>query len=221
MASAWASRAAFVVRSCSSRALAFSYRSTNPLYRAAYSSWFCAVCEFSAIRPGATITVLDVDTEKGCLLLKTKQGQTRSRPLSELQTIWNELNQKPAVHVEGVLHVSGTSRNQPETILANLPYIEWLKLNNKKHIAFVGKNTHPFETLKQMSPLDSVGISTLDSGLFNEYSQYSTITQWLTITNRTEPHNPRNTKPRRRMACSGVRLYAETAKSPISSGFRT
>ena len=119
--------------------------------------------ELQSIRPGATITVLDVDTEKGCLLLKTKQGQTRSRPLSELQTIWNELNQKPAVHVEGVLHGSGTSRNQPETILANLPYIEWLKLNNKKHIAFVGKNTHPFGTLKQMSPLDSVGISTLDS----------------------------------------------------------
>ena len=104
-----------------------------------------------------------MDTEKGCLLIKTKQGQTRSRPLSELQTIWNELNQKPAVHVEGILHGSGTSRNQPETILANLPYIEWLKLNNKKHIAFVGKNTHPFGTLKQMSPLDSVGISTLDS----------------------------------------------------------
>ena len=40
----------FVVRSCSSRALAFSYRSTNPLYRAAYSSWFCAVCEFSAMQ---------------------------------------------------------------------------------------------------------------------------------------------------------------------------
>ena len=39
----------FVVRSCSSRALAFSYRSTNPLYRAAYYSWFCAVCEFSAM----------------------------------------------------------------------------------------------------------------------------------------------------------------------------
>ena len=94
-----------------------------------------------------------MDTEKGCLLIKTKQGQTRSRPLSELQTIWNELNQKPAVHVEGILHGSG----------ANLPYIEWLKLNNKKHIAFVGKNTHPFGTLKQMSPLDSVGISTLDS----------------------------------------------------------
>ena len=43
--------------------------------------------ELQSIRPGATITVLDVDTEKGCLLLKTKQGQTRSRPLSELQTI--------------------------------------------------------------------------------------------------------------------------------------
>ena len=32
--------------------------------------------ELQSIRPGATITVLDVDTEKGCLLLKTKQGQT-------------------------------------------------------------------------------------------------------------------------------------------------
>lgn len=119
--------------------------------------------ELQSIRPGATITVLDVDTEKGCLLLKTKQGQMRSRPLSELQTIWNELNQKSAVHVEGVLHGSGTSRNQPETILANLPYIEWLKLNNKKHIAYVGKNTHPYGTLRQMSPLDSVDISVSDS----------------------------------------------------------
>jgi len=50
MASAWASRSAFVVRSCSSCALAFSYRSTNQLYRAVYSSWFCAVCEFSAMQ---------------------------------------------------------------------------------------------------------------------------------------------------------------------------
>ena len=50
MASAWASRAPFVVRSCSSCAFVFSNRSTKPLYRAAYSSWFCAVCEFSAMQ---------------------------------------------------------------------------------------------------------------------------------------------------------------------------
>lgn len=115
--------------------------------------------ELSSIRPGASITILEVDCEKGCLLLRTNQGKTRSRPLSELQVIWDELNRSPAVHVEGVLHGSGTSRNQPETIFANLPYIEWLKVNNKKHIAFVGKNSHVFGTLRQMDSLDAAEIS--------------------------------------------------------------
>ena len=40
--------------------------------------------ELQSIRPGASITILEVDEDKGCLILKTKQGQTRSRPLSEL-----------------------------------------------------------------------------------------------------------------------------------------
>ncbi len=115
--------------------------------------------ELQSIRPGAAITILEIDKEKNCLILKTSQGQTRSRPLSELQLIWNELIKTPAVHVEGVLHGSGTSRNQPETIFANLPYIEWLKINNKKHIAFVGKSSHPFGTLRQMNPLEAASIT--------------------------------------------------------------
>lgn len=69
------------------------------------------------------------------------------------------MNRLSAVHVDEVLHGSGTSRNQPETILANLPYVEWLKLDNKKHIAFVGKNTHLYGTLKQM---DSIPASNLN-----------------------------------------------------------
>ena len=114
--------------------------------------------DLQSIRPGANIRILGVDEDRSCLILQTSAGATRSRPLGELQLIWNEMNLSPAVHVDEVLHGSGTSRNQPETILANLPYVEWLKLDNKKHIAFVGRNTHPYGTLKQM---DSIAASNL------------------------------------------------------------
>lgn len=116
--------------------------------------------ELNSIRPGAKITITDVDEERGSLILRTSSGQNRSRPIDELQKIWNEMMVKPAVHVEGVLHGSGTSRNQPETILANLPYIEWLKVDNKKHIAYVGKNTHAFGTLRQMDSVTAVEVTT-------------------------------------------------------------
>lgn len=118
--------------------------------------------ELHSVRPGADITIQDVDEEKDCLILCSKDGKVRSRPLSELRTIWSEMMKNPAVHVDGVLHGSGTSRNQPETILANLPYIEWLKVNNKKHIAYVGRNTHPYGTLKKM---DSIMASELSGKL--------------------------------------------------------
>ena len=109
--------------------------------------------ELHSVRPGADITIQEVDEGKDCLILSSKEGKIRSRPLSELRTIWSEMMKNPAVHVDGVLHGSGTSRNQPETILANLPYVEWLKVNNKKHIAYVGRNTHPYGTLKKMDAI--------------------------------------------------------------------
>ncbi len=112
-----------------------------------------------SIRPGAEIVIQEVDEARDCLILRTAQDQYRSRPLSELKLIWNEMMQHPAVHVDGVLHGSGTSRNQPETIFANLPYVEWLKLDNKKHISYVGQNTHPYGTLKQMDSFKSAEIS--------------------------------------------------------------
>lgn len=114
--------------------------------------------ELNSIRPGAKITITDVDEERGSIIIRTSSGQNRSRPLDELQKIWNELMIKPAVHVEGVLHGSGTSRNQPETILANLPYIEWLKVDNKKHISYVGRNSHAFGTLRQMDSVLAVAV---------------------------------------------------------------
>lgn len=103
-----------------------------------------------SIRPGAEITILKIDEEQDNLLLRTASGATRSRPLRELRTIWDLMMQRPVVHVDEALHGSGTSRNQPETILANLPYVEWLKVNGKKNLAFVNKQTHPYGTLREM-----------------------------------------------------------------------
>ncbi len=112
--------------------------------------------ELESIRPGARIKILEINNEKGGLILRTASGRVRKRPMEELEKIWNEMLIKPVVHVEGVLHGSGTSRNQPETILANLPYVEWLKIDNKKHIAYVGKDTHAYGTLKQMDTVDVI-----------------------------------------------------------------
>ncbi|MDY5317642.1 MAG: hypothetical protein SPH10_04065 [Candidatus Cryptobacteroides sp.] len=115
--------------------------------------------DLESVRPGAGIRILNVDLKQGNLQLKTVSGQVRSRPLLELERIWNELQKSPAVHVDQVLKGSGTSRNQPETILANLPYIEWAKIHNKKHLIFVKEKTHPYGTLKQMDRASSAVIS--------------------------------------------------------------
>ena len=110
-----------------------------------------------------------------------KKGDLRSRPISELENIWNELLISAAVHVEGVLFGSGTSRNQPETILANLPYIEWLKYGNKKHISYVESNTHPFGTLKKMDDLDAIEISKkLSSKASVNYPNFYIVTNDIT-----------------------------------------
>lgn len=114
-----------------------------------------------SVRPGAGIRILSVDLKQGNLQLQTVAGSVRSRPIDELERIWNELQRTPAVHVDKVLNGSGTSRNQPETILANLPYIEWAKIHNKKHLIFVGESTHAFGTLKKMEASSLAKIAAL------------------------------------------------------------
>lgn len=104
----------------------------------------------SSIRPGAEITVEKVDIDQGKIMVRNSSGKVFNRSISEFQRIWEGLVSEPAVRVEEVLRGSGSSRNQPETIFANLPYIEWLKVNNKKHIALVAKSSHPYGTKKEM-----------------------------------------------------------------------
>lgn len=115
--------------------------------------------ELNSISRGTPITIEDIDDEHERLIIKPKNGNSRSRPMDELRRIWDALQKEPAVHVDKVLNGSGTSRNQPETILANLPYIEWLRIDNKKHISYVGESTHPFGALQEMDRVKAVDIT--------------------------------------------------------------
>ena len=115
--------------------------------------------ELNSISRSAAITIEDIDDEQERLIICPKNGNSRSRPMDELKRIWDAMQKEPAVHVDKVLNGSGTSRNQPETILANLPYIEWLRIDNKKHIAYVSESTHPYGTLREMDPVVAVEIS--------------------------------------------------------------
>lgn len=113
----------------------------------------------NSIRPGAEIVLEKVDVEQKRLTIRNASGKTQNRYFAELERIWEALLANPAIRVEDVLNGSGSSRNQPETIFANLPYIEWLKIDNKKHIAYVGHTTHSYGTLLQMNSVaaDKIG----------------------------------------------------------------
>ncbi|WP_127483778.1 hypothetical protein [Paenibacillus ehimensis] len=123
--------------------------------------------KLESIIPGSDITLLDV-TENGLIIENTKGKQVK-RPLSEMKRIVQALSSEKPVHVESILEGSGSSRNQPETILANLPYIEWLKIKNKKHIVWVKERTHPYGTKKEVDPETASMIKTniLTGSVFN------------------------------------------------------
>lgn len=106
--------------------------------------------ELKSVRPGADIMLTNVDRKNLRVELRTSSGSIRTRPLSELQRIWNALLTTPAIHVDSVLGGSGSSRNQPETLMANLPFIEWTKVGKLKHLVLVQTETHQHGTLKEM-----------------------------------------------------------------------
>lgn len=106
-----------------------------------------------SIKVGSNISITSVDVENQRVFLTDASGNRKSRSFDELRRVWDCLCLDEVVHVDSVLKGSGSSRNQPETILANLPYIEWLTISNKKHLRYVGKNTHPLGTLKQMDSI--------------------------------------------------------------------
>jgi hypothetical protein len=103
--------------------------------------------KLQSISGRSDIEVVEVDDEY--IRLRNMSGEIKSRPLAELRRVVDRLTLNMPVHVDSVLGGSGSSRNQPETLLANLPDVEWMKLDERKHLVWVGRKTHELGTLKK------------------------------------------------------------------------
>lgn len=119
-----------------------------------------------SIKPGSNITILGIT--ESAIIIKSASNAVVRRSLTEVKRIVEKLLIGLPVHVETVLAGSGSSRNQPETVMANLPYIEWLKIKNKKHIIWVKKVTHPMGTVKEM---DAVSANIVKTQYINYLAQ--------------------------------------------------
>ncbi|ACT47393.1 DUF262 domain-containing protein [Methylotenera mobilis] len=100
--------------------------------------------ELRSINPALApifLTSIDVENSK-YYVSSTSNTLGKSRPLSELREIWVDLERKGFTNVDQALYGGGSSRNQPETILANLPYIQFFKFRNKKHLLLRQKHVH-------------------------------------------------------------------------------
>jgi len=87
-------------------------------------------------------------------IVTVKPGKVKKRKTQELRTIVSKMSLNLPVHVDSVLFGSRSSRSHPETLLANLPNVEWLRIKRRKHLVWVGKDTHRMGTLKESKSAD-------------------------------------------------------------------
>lgn len=95
------------------------------------------------------LCILSIDRENGKYNVSSN-SETKTRSLSELEAIFANLNIRGFCNVEQVLYGSSSSRNQPETIFANLPYIQHFKYEKKKHLLLRSHNVHDAATLSEV-----------------------------------------------------------------------
>jgi hypothetical protein len=102
------------------------------------------------------LEITEVDWVSKRVVVKAANDIETSRSFLELEKVWNALQELPAVHVDSdALHGGGSMRNQPETIFANLPYIEYLTIDRKKHLVWKKEKSHALGTLRQMDPIQA------------------------------------------------------------------
>ncbi|EHS59026.1 hypothetical protein [Paenibacillus sp. Aloe-11] len=138
--------------------------------------------ELESIKPGANIILTGVDRTAKRIELITSAGKEKTRPFSELKKIWDKLCSSPAAHVDSVLGGSGSSRNQPETIMANLPYIEWFFMDSKKHLALMKESTHDYGTLFRMDEVTAIEIKDKLSNAENTACEVVIVTEDIKVT---------------------------------------
>lgn len=102
-----------------------------------------------------SLFVTKIDREKGkYYVTQTLGGKVEARSINEIKSIFDDLNRKGFCSVDQALYGSGSSRNQPETVFANLPYIQHFKYQRKKHILIRNKFVHEPGTLSELQGAD-------------------------------------------------------------------
>lgn len=112
--------------------------------------------ELSSINPKTPpvyISSIDRKLEK-YFVSNTPGSKGTPRSFRELEDIWDELITKGFSNVDQALYGGGSSRNQPETVFAHLPYIQHFKYKNRKHLLLRSKNVHALGELSELQAAD-------------------------------------------------------------------
>ncbi|WEI17848.1 hypothetical protein PY247_16035 [Acinetobacter proteolyticus] len=109
--------------------------------------------ELQAINPHTpSITLISLDTNANRYVVKSNDtGKEFSRNIRELSSIFEELDKNRYCNVEQVLQGANTSRHHPETIFANLPYIQFFKFDKRKHLIMIENSTHKLGEIEELS----------------------------------------------------------------------
>ncbi|MBY7806123.1 DUF262 domain-containing protein [Vibrio fluvialis] len=99
----------------------------------------------------AGITLLSIDRKSGKYVVKSEDSKRElKRNIRELEAIYSGLIKDGYCNVEQALQGSFTSRHQPETIFANLPYIQYFRFERRKHLVLREGNHHPLGETQEL-----------------------------------------------------------------------
>ncbi|MDX2370948.1 MAG: DUF262 domain-containing protein [Colwellia sp.] len=108
--------------------------------------------ELNAINPSTpVIRVETIDRQANRYHIKVESSnRIIKRNLKELEVIFRDLKRNGYCNVEQSLEGGATSRNQPETVFANLPYIQHFKFERRKHLVLRNSNQHLIGTSQEL-----------------------------------------------------------------------
>jgi len=107
--------------------------------------------KLKSISGQADISIADIDDENVTIVGKYKSGKQKetTRSIGAIKEYADKMELNVPVHADVAVLGGGSSRSYVETILANMPDVEYTKINRRKHIVWVGKDTHPLGTLRE------------------------------------------------------------------------
>jgi hypothetical protein len=97
-----------------------------------------------------SIVIEKVDKQAKVYFVSANDEKSKRRTFIELQTIWNELVTNGFVNVDQALFGGGSSRNKPETILANMPFIQHFKYKKRKYLLLRNTKVHEIAQLGEV-----------------------------------------------------------------------